>query len=108
MTLEETVQPESGYCWISYDNGDVVGTDKASGVRLRLGDGAYAFKEIDGTDQEIFIADMSAFHSPGVWNKVDIIRLDGITYVYVDDIYQFAYQDGISEKFSWKYHPTVY
>ena len=86
-----------GMCWLGYNNFVMQGIKKDSGVILYPGGNAYFFShDADGEIVYESIADLSDL-DPDDYNKFDFIRLDGITYFYVNGKFRFSYDDGIKD-----------
>ncbi len=102
MTPSEIASTNDGSCWFAYSNKKVAGTGTVSGIRLTLGKSAVAYS-IDGTeekDQEI--GDLSAYGETGQAYHIDIVRLDGTAYFYINGKYLFNYADGITQMVTWQ------
>ena len=97
----ESIPEEAGRCWIRYSDAVVAGAGRESGVILYPGYKAFAYSPSDGTVQYTEIADLSQFDiNKNV--KLDVIRLDGISYFYFNGEFAFQYEDGITNPVSFE------
>lgn len=95
MRRVESVPEDGGYCWLRYSDKFQSGFGKERGVILYPGLRAYSFAPDNGELVYTEIADLSEFNTERDV-RVDIIRLDGISYFYFDKFFVFQYEDGIS------------
>ncbi|MBQ4512328.1 MAG: hypothetical protein II969_05005 [Anaerolineaceae bacterium] len=95
MKRSESVPENAGYCWLSYSNRFQTGAGKESGVILYPGYKAFYFAPENDKLVYTEIADLSEFNRNRDV-RIDIIRLDGISYFYFDKYFVFQYADGIS------------
>lgn len=93
--VESIPRDGGGYCWLRYSDKFQSGVGKERGVILYPGFKAYSFAPDNGELVYTEIADLSEFNT-GRDVRVDIIRLDGISYFYFDKFFVFQYEDGIS------------
>ena len=91
----ESVPDNSGYCWIRYSDKLYTGTGKENGIVIYPGYKAFSFSHVDSNIQLSEISDLSEF-KPKKDIVVEIIRLDGVSYVYLNKTFVFQYEDGIT------------
>ena len=90
-----------GICWLRYSTVVFDGDGKESGLIIYPGDRADLFRPVDGEIVYEMVADLSDI-SPERLTKFDIIRLNGITYVYVNEQFRFSVEDGIKNPVSFE------
>ena len=95
----EVIPEDGGSCFIRYSDAAVAGAGRESGVILYPGYKAYAFSPVDGKPEYREIADLSGMDA-GDKIRVDVIRLDGVSYFYFDWNFVFQYEDGIANPVS--------
>ena len=91
----------SGNCWLRYSDALFTGPGAESGVILYPGDKAYAFSNQNGETVYKEIADLSSIN-PSERIKIDVIRLNGVSYFYFDNAFSFQYEDGMSNAVSFE------
>ncbi len=97
----ESVPAGGGYCWLRYSDAAFTGPGAESGVILYPGGKAYSFSKQNGETVYQEIADLSSV-DPSERIKIDVIRLDGISYFYFDGSFSFQYEDGMSNPVSFE------
>lgn len=85
-----------GICWIRYSNVLMYGTGRESGLMFYPGGKAYYFTPVNGEMIYTEIADLSDINADEK-SSFDIIRLDGVTSVYVNGAFRFSFEDGIKD-----------
>ncbi len=90
----ESIPAKTSHCWIRYSDVANTGPGLESGIILYPGEKAFFFSPVDGVMQYTEIADLSGFTKNLI--KVDVIRLDGISYFYLNRSFVFQYEDGIA------------
>ena len=92
---------EGGICWIRYSDVLSTGVGKESGVIFYPGGKVYHFQPVDGEMVYEEIGDLSDIYpdSPAAF---DFIRIDGTTYVYINEKYIMHFEDGISGNVSFE------
>ncbi len=100
ITQSESLPKNTSHCWIRYSDVAVTGPGLESGIILYPGEKAFSYFPVDGVMQYKEIADISNFNNKTV--KVDIIRLDGISYFYLNKTFAFQYEDGITNMVSFE------
>lgn len=101
LQQEETIPEGSGRCWLLYSDAAVTGAGNESGVILYPGEKAYSFTKQKGEAVYNEIADLGGV-DPSQKTKIDVIRLDGISYFYFDGSFAFRYEDGIPNPVSFE------
>lgn len=97
VTRTENIPDDSGgLCWIRYSNELLRGAGRDSGLLLYPGGDVYVYAPANGEIVYEQIADLSDL-DPEVRADFDFIRLDGSVYVYVNGIFRFSYEDGITD-----------
>ncbi len=91
----EVIPEDAGYCYVRYSDVANTGVGRESGVILYPGNKAYAFSPSDGKLIYTEIADLSGLNVDGPI-RIDVIRLDGVSYFYFDRVFTFQYSDGIT------------
>ena len=90
-----------GICWLGYSSVVIDGKGKESGLILYPGDRAYLYKPVDGEIVYEAVEDLSDLN-PERMTKFDFIRLNGITYVYIEGRFRFSVEDGIKNLVSFE------
>ena len=98
---EDMPEGGGGICWIGYSNVLKQTPGHESGVIFYPGDQAYFFHYTDGVPAYDGLGDLSDL-DPSQTSKFDIIRLAGVTYVYVNGKFRFSYEDGIVDTVSFE------
>ena len=101
MWLTESIPENAGRCWMRYSDAVIAGAGRESGVILYPGYKAYAFSPVDGEMKYSEIADLSDFSLLNQL-KIDVIRLDGISYFYINGTFAFQYEDNIANPVSFE------
>lgn len=104
---EDIPEGSGGICWIGYSNILKATQGHESGVIFYPGDHAYFFHYADGEMVYNAVGDLSDL-IPEETSKFDFIRLDGVTYVYVNDKFRFSYEDGIVDTVSFEGGAELY
>lgn len=91
-----TIPENGGWCYIRYSNSVITGVGRDSGVIVYPGLAAYSYTHQDGEKIINKIANLSNMNVDKKI-RVDIIRIDGISYFYFDKQFNFKYEDGISD-----------
>ncbi len=87
---------DTGGCYVQYTNLSVVGPNNRKSIQVSPG---HAIKM--DNHNSILLKDLQQEQVLGKKVIVDIIRLEGIAYIFIDGVFQVLYQDGIQETLSW-------
>ncbi len=90
-----------GYCFVQYTSLAVSGEESRKSCSINVGSDVGCYTTITGTRAASTIADISADYQLGKTYSVDIIRLNGIGYFYIDAKYYGKIQDGFETKATW-------
>lgn len=101
LVLNHEFPEGKGYCSVQYTSLAVTGEESRKSCTVDIGSGIDCYTSITGTRVATTIADISAERQPGKTYSVDIIRLNGIGYFYIDAKYYGKFQDGFETKATW-------
>lgn len=99
--LNHEIPEGKGYCFVQYTSLAVSGEESRKSCTINVGRDVGCYTTITGTRAASTIADISADHQLGKTYSVDIIRLNGIGYFYIDAEYYGKIQDGFETKATW-------
>lgn len=101
--LTQTAEfPEgSGYCFIQYTNAPIAGEETRETVFLDVGFQAGMYTTFSGSRKYTILADLSADHQLNRTFNVDLIRVNGVGYLFVDGNFLTAVEDGIQTNLTW-------
>lgn len=100
-TLTAAFPENLGTCFIQYTNLATAGENARQAVTVYIGDRVEHYESYSGNRVFVPLADLSADYEIGRRFVVDMIRLNGTGYVFVDGIFLAEIQDGIQENLSW-------
>ncbi len=91
----------TGGCFIQYSDRFVVGKENSHAFQVLLGYDISKYAKVQDETFEEKLLDISEHHEIGKMYAVDIIRLNGTTYVYLDGEFMFEHVDGFDSRFTW-------
>ena len=101
VVLNHEFPEGKGYCFVQYTSVAISGEENRKSCSVQVGKDVECYTTITGTRTFMPIADISSDHQLGKPYSVDIIRLNGIGYFYLDAKYYGKVQDGFDTKATW-------
>ena len=100
-TLVAEFPENSGYCFVQYTNGIIVDENSRESVTINVGQEADAYKTYSGNRKYTTLKDLRPERQIGKTVIVDIIRLNGVGYLFTDGTFIAKYEDGIQTNLTW-------
>jgi len=88
-----------GYLWIQYTDGDIVGKSSRSSVEVDFPVAIRKYVTRSGVREYTTIYDLSDFRNDHEFHRLEVIRLDGYTSVFIDRRFAAGFEDGFSGRF---------
>ncbi len=108
MGIAKEYPSGTGGCFLQYTDREIVDFEKSHAVSVMIG------KKIDGYTNTAYgknsfdILDLSDYGEVGKMYKVDIIRLNGMSYFYIDGQFLAEYKDNFDSRFTWMAGPILF
>ena len=99
VQLIEMDPEENGYLWIQYTDGDIVGSDFRSAGEIDFPSSVRIYET--GPNGRVYTTfyDLSEYRYDYDPHKIEMIRLDGFTSVFIDGRFIVRFEDGFSGRF---------
>lgn len=99
VQILEQDEGEHGYLWIQYTDGDIVGSEARSAGEIDFPVSIHMYDTgPEGQVSKTFY-DLSAYRNDYGVHKIEMIRLDGLTNVYIDGRFLIQFADHFSGRF---------
>lgn len=107
MAIADEFPENTGSCFFQYSDREIVGYEKSHAVSLLLGQKIDAYTNTASGKQTTDVMDLSEYGEIGKMYTLDIIRLNGIAYFFIDGQFIKEYEDGFKSKFTWVGGPLI-
>ena len=99
IQIIEQDESGKGYAWIQYTDGDLVGDEARTAVEIDFPFAIQKYEPGEGGRNYTIFYDLSRFRGDPSPHKIEMIRQNGMTSMFIDGSFIVEFADGLSGRF---------